>query len=97
VKKREYYNLYNPRRGVVTDKLSANEFFYKIVSIRHGKTANRAGIVFIDKMNRKNPTPATGLIESVNLCGEQSLLPYESCNLGPINLGHFIKNNDVNW
>ncbi|OEG70146.1 ribonucleotide-diphosphate reductase subunit alpha [Candidatus Endomicrobiellum trichonymphae] len=95
LEKGEYYNLYNPRNGVVTGRLNANEVFDKIVD--QAWKNGEPGIAFIDRMNHKNPTPAAGSIESTNPCGEQPLLPYESCNLGSINLGHFVKNNAVNW
>ena len=93
------YDLINPKNGQAVRQLDAGEVFDLIT--KHAWNNGEPGIVFIDNINRDNPTPKLGLIESTNPCAEQPLLPFESCNLGSINLTKVIikraNSRKINW
>ena len=83
------YQLFNPRSGKMEGKLKAKAVFDEIVE--SAWETGDPGLVFIDRINRDNPTPHIGQIESTNPCGEQPLLPFEACILGSINLSKIVK------
>lgn len=96
VKRGKKYKLINPRNGKVVGEEDAREIFDLIVyqAWKNGEP----GIIFIDRINKDNPTPNEGEIESTNPCGEQPLLPYEACNLGSINLDRMLnKDREVDY
>jgi hypothetical protein len=95
VEKDEEYELINPHTGEAERKMRAREVFDLIVNMAW-RTGD-PGLIFLDEINRHNPTPELGTIEATNPCGEVPLLPYESCNLGSINLAKMIKDDEVDW
>ena len=97
--KDEEYELIDPNTHKAVKKLNAKTVFDLMVKMAHKN--GEPGIIFIDRINNANPTPLLGKIESTNPCGEQPLLPYESCNLGSINIYALLKEKDggyeIDW
>ncbi len=86
-------DLINPRNGQVTGSLNAKELMNLIAT--SAWRGGDPGMIFIDRINALHPLP--GIIEATNPCGEQPLLPYESCNLGSINLSRLVEKGEINW
>lgn len=95
VKNDKEYSLVNPRTGKSEGRVNARLMFDLIAS--NAWRGADPGMLFIDTINKQNPLPNLGMIESTNPCGELPLLPYESCNLGSINLATIIKDKKIDW
>ena len=89
------FPLISPRTEKVVKKVRARELFRLIAE--SAWDSGEPGVIFIDTINRFNPIPHIGEIEATNPCGEQPLLPYESCCLGSINLSRMVKDNAIDW
>ena len=99
VKAGQDYDLVNPRTKEVTGQRNAKEIFDLLTNMAW-KTGD-PGLIFLDVINRDNPNPQLGEIESTNPCGEQPLLPHESCNLASINVARMVTiaggDTVINW
>ncbi len=95
VRRNTSYQLINPRTGKPTRKLPAAALWRYLIT--NAWEVGDPGVIFIDEINRRQPTPTLGPIESTNPCGEMPLLPYESCNLGSLNLSKFVEKREINW
>ena len=96
VKQLNYYWLVEPNTGKKIKRVFAPHVFNRIV--RNAWNTGEPGVFFIDEANKHNPVPHLGEYEATNPCGEQPLLPYDVCNLGSINVGHFVMDDGTyNW
>ncbi len=95
LRKEEPYPLINPRTQKVVKKVSPAELLHLLC--QSAWETGDPGVIFLDTINRYNPTPHLGKLTATNPCGEQPLLPYESCNLGSINLSNFVREGQIDW
>jgi len=95
VGKNKDYDLINPRTKQKVKEENAEKIF-ELICETADKTGD-PGIIFVDNINKDNPTPALGILEATDSCGEQPLLPYESANLGSINLSNMVKNSNIDF
>ncbi len=95
VKKGGEVPLVNPRTGEIVSREDAVKIYHLLTHMAW-KTGD-PGLLYIDEVNRKNPTPVLGDMEGTNPCGELPLYPYESCNLGSINLSHMVRRGRVDY
>jgi len=95
LEKEDEYSLINPRTKKEVKRIKAGEVLNAMVNAAW--ETGDPGVLFLDRINDANPTPALGVIESTNPCGEVPLLPYEPCVLGSINLSHMVKKRDGGW
>ncbi len=95
LEKGEKFPLINPRNKKIVKYVDPKRIFSLIAE--SAWECGDPGVIFIDTINRYNPTPHLGKIEATNPCGEQPLLPFESCNLGSINLANFVEDGKINW
>jgi len=98
-------DLYELEGSGKTGSKQAGRFYtvgdvWKLI-VRCAHQTGEPGVVFIDRINRDNPTPSLGQIEATNPCGEQPLLAFEACTLGSVNLAKFVKLSeagaDIDW
>jgi len=95
VKKNRRFDLINPRTKKKENSIKAKTLFNLIVNAAW--SSGDPGLIFLDEINRKNPTPPVGKLEATNPCGELPLLPYESCNLASINLSKMVEHRKLDW
>jgi ribonucleoside-diphosphate reductase alpha chain len=89
------HRLVHPRTGRTVARVPAADLFDTICESAHA--GGDPGLLFLDAVNRADPLPGEGPIEATNPCGEVPLRPYESCNLGSVNLARFVAGGDVDW
>lgn len=90
-----HHYLVNPRTGKVAGRVEASELFARVCAAAW--KGGDPGLLFLDRINRDNPLPSRGCIEATNPCGEVPLLPFESCNLGSLNLARFVAAGKVDF